>query len=926
MAPKSIYSELIYKKAPTGTDLDLKSTRFFKSFSASRFKLAALAVLMVRHPDFKPPTASIAKKCLQTLLPAMRFAMSTLDLEKQVPGDICVFFHNISTMIDIFLAAHPGEEEDLIAEYYGVPFPPWTTYPVFRADVELPESQGPSDEDLERSMALNTSPSRKRKGLSGPDSDANASESDESSFLVRKSTAPPAKKAKIGVKPVKLEPSKTAGPSSSASGVIKSGHSLRTSKGSSLIDANDDDDSKSKGKKKTKGTTPEERVANVIPAITERLVEIISNPKAGFAFIQGIGTSNFLISITIRQGNSTYQPKANLGAGPGSTIPRLEYEGYKTLPVSEAILPSWKCTPCSVLKEECAPHGLGVPCACCVRKKLSTICDHAFDATDLALAVANFQEPSDLVKPSAGPLDLPELQKLAQRATDASELAADLRSDFYKSLDRFLRAVHKSNSTLGTDGLGSLYASDTPSSVRDAFNELISCFNHAIDPTASDSEEDGEASDDGDEEMPAAQSEGEVENKKKTGDEMASSPAAEKNDCVSIKMEFYEDYIPLVEQYPYTFRSPQTRIIPVSTVSMSTFVPPARLEDQWEDLLETQENFMSSNPTKLTRKAASLVKIATAWAPFLDVEVMKAGMGKEPYPTMLFAADNKAQQYIALIDNDPDMKEEYSPDIVAAFMHGAKSFRGFKVTGFPAAPKTSGSSKLKPSSSKRARSPSIDISDVESVAGVSADNDVHMEDVSKKPKIETLPDPPTDTDEENEKDNKSSKKKPAVTRSKTVAKADSTAKAVVPSSKKTNVAAQKSPQKTDDGLSYEDILKILEQSNRLLGNANKIPHTNDAIQRMDSALRTHLSQIAIRISIETAKYDAVFVDYNRIRDVMKERGVSPKDHIVFDPGNTSKTTSPPLPSLPLHPEASLVVVLVLAGVLVAVAVKSLFTV
>lgn len=73
---------------------------------------------------------------------------------------------------------------------------------------------------------------------------------------------------------------------------------------------------------------------------------------------------------------------------------------------------------------------------------------------------------------------------------------------------------------------------------------------------------------------------------------------------------------------------------------------------------------------------------------------MKAGMGKEPYPTMLFAADNKAQQYIALIDNDPDMKEEFSPDIVAAFMHGVKSFRGFKVTGFPVAPKAFGSSKL----------------------------------------------------------------------------------------------------------------------------------------------------------------------------------------------------------------------------------------
>lgn len=78
-------------------------------------------------------------------------------------------------------------------------------------------------------------------------------------------------------------------------------------------------------------------------------------------------------------------------------------------------------------------------------------------------------------------------------------------------------------------------------------------------------------------------------------------------------MQFYEDYIPLVELYPYTFCSTPTCITPVSTVSMSTFVPPTRLEDQWEDLLEIHENFMSSNPAKLTRKAASLVKIATAW-------------------------------------------------------------------------------------------------------------------------------------------------------------------------------------------------------------------------------------------------------------------------------------------------------------------------
>ncbi|KAJ6564547.1 hypothetical protein B0H19DRAFT_1068083 [Mycena capillaripes] len=535
MPPTTIYTSLIYKKAPNGADIELKSTRFFKAFAGDRFKGAALVVLMVRHPEFKVPTPSVVKKCLKTLLPAMRFAMSTLELETAVPADICVFFHNISTMIDSFLAAHPGEEQELIGEYYGVPFPPWTAFPVFRSDTVLPESQGPMDNNLDRCLALNTSVSRKRKGLSGPDSDMDVSDSDEDLLPVRKITASPAKKVKLNVKPVKLEPSHGAGPSSTPSSVVKSGHSLCTPKNQSVIDLDDDDDSKSKGKKKVKGLSVQEQVASVMPAVTQKLTEIVANPKAGFAFVQGIGASNFLISLTVCQGNLSYQPKSNLGAGPGSSIPRFEYEGYKTLPVSEAIMPPWKCIPCSVLKEECAPHGLGVPCACCVCKKLSAICDHSFDATDLANVAASFQDISETEKPNAsvvaGRLGIPELQKLAQRALDASKLAADVRSDFQQSLERFLLASHKANSILGTDALGSLYASDTIDSIRKAFNTVA---NRVIDPKAksmvSDSEEDGEASDDSDKEMPPTQFEDNAGNKGNGGDAAPSSPAAEKEE------------------------------------------------------------------------------------------------------------------------------------------------------------------------------------------------------------------------------------------------------------------------------------------------------------------------------------------------------------------------------------------------------------
>ena len=51
---------------------------------------------------------------------------------------------------------------------------------------------------------------------------------------------------------------------------------------------------------------------------------------------------------------------------------------------------------------------------------------------------------------------------------------------------------------------------------------------------------------------------------------------------------------------------------------------------------------------------------------------------------------------------------------------------------------------------------------------------------------------------------------------------------------------------------------------------------------MDCALRTHLSQIVIRISVEIAKCDAVFVEYKHIRSIMDRRGIPIKDHTILE--------------------------------------------
>ncbi|KAJ7899723.1 hypothetical protein B0H13DRAFT_2336875 [Mycena leptocephala] len=327
----------------------------------------------------------------------------------------------------------------------------------------------------------------------------------------------------------------------------------------------------------------------------------------------------------------------------------------------------------------------------------------------------------------------------------------------------------------------------------------------------------------------------------------------------------------------------------------SNFVPPARLSDEWDEALDEYNGFMTAAPgLKPRRKLIALKKIVNAWMPFLDAACLKLGVGADNFANMLFALDNKVKQYVQTLGMDPDTRDDDLPANVEEFQIAIASYRELRRGGkviivvpdpvpapAPEPPKKSTSSKKEGKSSKRARSVSVGPSEVETADPDELEQeDVAMDDATQTSRIETLPDPPTDTDSEVEEIPKPARKK-VVTRSQKVAQ---TQKTEASSSRK---SATSVPKEGDDSLSYQGVLRILDEANKLVGHASKIPHTVDGLQRMDCAIRTHLSQIAIRISIEIAKYDAVFDEYNRIRQIMEARNVGAKDHTILDTGNMS---------------------------------------
>ena len=66
---------------------------------------------------------------------------------------------------------------------------------------------------------------------------------------------------------------------------------------------------------------------------------------------------------------------------------------------------------------------------------------------------------------------------------------------------------------------------------------------------------------------------------------------------------------------------------------------------------------------------------------------------------------------------------------------------------------------------------------------------------------------------------------------------------------------------------------MVQEGHNALKIHEKVPNTADGLQRVDCALRTFLSQIALRIRLETDKYEMVHNEYLRNRDLMHDRDV-----------------------------------------------------
>ena len=89
-------------------------------------------------------------------------------------------------------------------------------------------------------------------------------------------------------------------------------------------------------------------------------------------------------------------------------------------------------------------------------------------------------------------------------------------------------------------------------------------------------------------------------------------------------MEFYEEYIPLIELYPITFAPTDTTVTNISTmpdppisggVTISIkYIPPKGLEREWDEATDEHDEFMASTQgLTAARKAWAMKRLANSW-------------------------------------------------------------------------------------------------------------------------------------------------------------------------------------------------------------------------------------------------------------------------------------------------------------------------
>ncbi|KAJ7302512.1 hypothetical protein DFH08DRAFT_977784 [Mycena albidolilacea] len=383
------------------------------------------------------------------------------------------------------------------------------------------------------------------------------------------------------------------------------------------------------------------------------------------------------------------------------------------------------------------------------------------------------------------------------------------------------------------------------------------------------------------------------------------------------------------------------------------FPAPPGLEAAWLKLVRRSKQFQESKNEGAGSREDHLDAIAAAWAPFLKSELLDLGVLSKQYTLLMTGDHNKARQWSSQLGSETATKDVPLPQEVENFLDCGSSFLDkrreyIKKTAAEAAKKECETKRelalatkkaaLTPkettSSSKRARSESVGPSDVESEDQI--DTDIEMDpdedflgtpawctSCSKLPKhtVQLCPDrfsengqgrgkshrAPSHTDAESVADAPVKKK---ATRVRFQKKAVPAGPAVIvdsgspviafsvtagPAVAEQNEATPSSNTVPVTTLSFDDIGKMINSGDHVIKSIGTLAQTNEGLQRIECSLRIHLSQIAARVSVESRKYDAVYAEYDRVRELLLQRNLSTREFPSVPATGTSATTPHPDP-------------------------------
>ncbi|KAJ7921085.1 hypothetical protein B0H13DRAFT_2318658 [Mycena leptocephala] len=458
--PKTIYADLRYD-APPNDEIVPFTTSFFRPFHTnSSVERLSKTILYARRKDYVQPTAERCVNLFKKVLPAMRFAMQTLDPKRLVPSDVTLFLGNVAYLLGIV----EDLEAEGLEEYDGV------IYPSFKS---------PSDNDMDKAPPLDTV-NKKRKAVPSDE------ESEEALPLKIPDKAHKGKKPKLegGQKSTKAKELVSVSDDEVPRSIIKGSHNLRTSNAISYPVESEEEDVKPKKVTKSKGgqQSIQSRVHELMPEIESAIVDLATSKKV-FKTVHGIGANNIVISITHKQGSKKYDLKSSLGKGTDaeSPIDPLSFVESVSLPIEQAIRPKWSCTLCIIFKVECLPNGIGIECVHCASRKLGAYCDHTANAVRLHNIVKNLRVLKDFIDPDPVAITSPHLHYLADRALTTQRLAADDRGTFARDLRKYLESASERNKRLGSAGFEALFTPEASGSARSHFNTLIKAFNETLE-------------------------------------------------------------------------------------------------------------------------------------------------------------------------------------------------------------------------------------------------------------------------------------------------------------------------------------------------------------------------------------------------------------------------------------------------------------